>query len=222
MQNLPVHITIDSALYTKDPNSSKLGQNIVSHSIDMIDELGFEAFTFKKLGTRIGSNESSIYRYFESKHVLLVYLISWYWSWVEYTMVFSTSNIASPVERLEKCIYILTRKIDKDNDFSYINEINLGNIIISESSKAYHTKAVDKENKLGYFKTYKRVVQRVSDIVLEINPTYDFPHMLISTVIEGAHQQRYFSEHLPSLTDVKKGKDTVVNFYTHLVFRAIT
>lgn len=221
MQNLPVHITIDSALYTKDPNSSKLGQKIVSHSIDMIDELGFEAFTFKKLGARIGSNESSIYRYFESKHVLLVYLISWYWSWVEYTLVFSISNIASPRERLEKCIYILTREIDKDNDFSYINEINLGKIIISESSKAYHTKAVDKENKLGYFKTYKRVVQRVSDIVLEINPKYDFPHMLISTVIEGAHQQRYFSEHLPSLTDVKNGKDSVVNFYTDLVFRAI-
>jgi hypothetical protein len=65
------------------------------------------------------------------------------------------------------------------------------------------------------------VVQRVSDIVTEINPNFEFPHMLISTVIEGAHQQRYFSEHIPSLTDVEKGKDNIVTFYTDLVFKVI-
>ena len=108
-----------------------------------------------------------------------------------------------------------------DNSFTYVNEVTLGRIIIAEASKAYYTKDVDKENEKGYFKTYKRVVQRVSEIVLEINSTYEFPHMLISTIIEGAHQQRYFSEHLPSLTDVKEGNDTVVNFYTNLVFKAI-
>ncbi len=221
MKHLPIHIKIDERLYTKNPDSSELGRNIVSHSIEMIDALGFESFTFKKLGLEIGSNESSIYRYFESKHQLLVYLICWYWSWMEYQLVFATNNIECPKERLESAINILTRKIDVDNAFSYINEVVLGRIIIAESSKAYHTKDVDKENEKGYFKTYKRVVQRVSDIVLEINKSYEFPHMLISTIIEGAHQQRYFSEHLPSLTDVKKGKDTVVNFYTTLVFKAI-
>ena len=221
MEHLPIHIKIDEKLYTKNPDSSTLGRKIVSHSIEMIDALGFEAFTFKKLGAEIGSNESSIYRYFESKHQLLVYLICWYWSWVEYHLVFATNNIVCPKERLEAAIRILTRKIDVDNAFSYINEVILSNIIIAESSKAYHTKAVDKENEKGYFKTYKRVVQRVSDIVLEINSSYEFPHMLMSTIIEGAHQQRYFSEHLPSLTDVKKEEDAVVNFYTTLVFKAI-
>ena len=37
----------------------------------MIDALGFEDFTFKKLGQEIGSNESSVYRYFDSKHKLI-------------------------------------------------------------------------------------------------------------------------------------------------------
>jgi len=187
----------------------------------MIDELGFEAFTFKKLGERIGSNESSIYRYFESKHTLLVYLISWYWSWIEYRLVFATTNVTSPEEKLTRAIEILTQKVTEDNAFSFINEAILSRIIIAESSKAYHTKEVDIENEKGFYKTYKRVVQRVSEIVLEVNPKFEFPNMLISTVIEGAHHQRFFSKHLPSLTDVKEGENTIVEFYKHLVLKTI-
>jgi len=73
MQHMLRHIKINEGLFTKNPDSSKLGHKIISQSIEMIDELGFEAFTFRKLGVKIGSNESSIYRYFESKHALLVY-----------------------------------------------------------------------------------------------------------------------------------------------------
>jgi len=221
MENLQIHIVISDELYTKNPESSELGKKIVSRSIEMIDELGFETFTFKKLGQSIGSNESSIYRYFESKHMLLVYLICWYWSWVEYKLVFSTANIQSKEEKLITSIDILTRKVDVDNSFSDINEVILNRIIIAESSKAYHTKDIDSENEKGYYKVYKRVVQRVSNMVTDINSNFEFPHMLVSTVIEGAHQQRYFSKHLPSLTDVKEGKDTIVKFYTDLVFKVI-
>jgi len=134
---------------------------------------------------------------------------------------FSTLNIKSSSEKLQKAIEILTQEIIEDNSFSYINEVLLNKIIVSESAKVYHTKAIDIENEKGYYTTYKRVVQRVSDFVLEVNPSYEFPHMLISTTIEGAHQQRYFSEHLPSLTDVEKGKDNVVRFYLDLVFKTI-
>lgn len=221
MENLQIHIVISDELYTKNPESSELGMKIVSRSIEMIDELGFEAFTFKKLGQSIGSNESSIYRYFESKHILLVYLICWYWSWIEYQLVFATTNVKSTEEKLAAAIEILTRKTDVDNSFSYINEVILNRIIIAEASKAYHTKDIDSENEKGYYKAYKRVVQRVSNMVTDINPNFEFPHMLVSTVIEGAHQQRYFSKHLPSLTNVKAGKDTIIKFYTDLVFKVI-
>ena len=194
---------------------------IIENSIFLIDEIGFERFTFKKLGSKIGSNESSIYRYFESKHMLLVYLICWYWSWIEYKLVFATANIQSKEEKLSAAIEILTRKVDVDNSFSYVNEVILNRIIIAESSKAYHTKDIDTENEKGYYKVYKRVVQRVSNMVKEINGEFDCPQMLVSTVIEGAHQQRYFSEHLPSLTNVQEGKDTIVKFYNNLVFKVI-
>ena len=221
MEQLHLQIMISPELYTKNPDSSDLGKKIVSKSISMIDDLGFENFTFKKLGIEIGSNESSIYRYFESKHALLIYLINWYWSWIEYKIVFATLNINSPIEKLEKAIKILTEEVVEDNSFSYINEVILTKIIISESSKAYHTKEVDKENEKGFYKTYKNVVERVSSLVLEINPTFEYPHMLVSTVIEGAHHQRYFSKHLPSLTDFEEGKNNIACFYNDLVFKII-
>ena len=221
MEKLQLQISISSDLYTKNPESSVLGQKIVPKSIEMIEALGFEDFTFKKLGIEIGSNESSVYRYFDSKHALLLYLINWYWSWIEYKLVFSTLNVPSAHDRLEQAVLILTAEVTEDNSFSYINEVLLNKIIISESSKAYHTKAIDSENEKGYYKTYKRVVQRVSDLVTEINPSYEFPHMLISTVIEGAHHQRYFSKHLPSLTDFEEGKNNIVRFYTNLVFNSL-
>lgn len=218
MKNLHIQIEIGPELYSKNPDSSSLGQKIISKSIELIHEIGFEDFTFRKLGKLINSNESSIYRYFENKHTLLVYLTSWYWSWIEYKLVFATTNIESPNERLKKSIFILTQQIKEDNSFGYINEVLLSEIIFSESVKAYHTKSVDEENKRGCFKAYISVVQRVSNIVLEIRPAYNYPHMLISTVIEGAHQQNYFAEHLPKLTDASKDNEAITNFYSEMVF----
>ena len=218
MKNLHIQFEISPDLYSKNPDSSELGRNIISKSIELINEIGFEAFTFKKLGLLIESPESSIYRYFENKHILLIYLTSWYWTWTEYRLVFATTNINSPQERLKTSIDILTKPSLVDNPTSYVNEVLLCEIIFSESLKAYHTKNVDAENKKGFFKAYKSVVQRVSDIILEIDPKFEFPHMLISTVIEGAHQQKYFAEHLPTLTDITQEKNAISNFYTQLVF----
>ena len=95
-----IKIQVSPKIYLKDPETSTLGQNIIRESIHLIDEIGFEHFTFKKLGDRIQSNESSIYRYFENKHKLLVYLSSWYWGWMDYRITLATTNIADVRERL--------------------------------------------------------------------------------------------------------------------------
>ena len=107
-----VKITINEKLYVKDPETSALGKKIIEQSILLIDEIGFDNFTFKKLGEKISSNESSLYRYFENKHKLLVYLSSWYWSWMEYKLVFATNNISDPKEKLRKAITIITEKVE--------------------------------------------------------------------------------------------------------------
>ncbi len=186
-----------------------------------MDELGFESFTFRKLAVRIESTEASIYRYFESKHKLLLYLTNWYWSWMEYRLMFGMANILNPRERLSRAITLLTEQVDEDSNFSHINEVKLNRIVIAESSKAYQYKGVDDENKIGVFSGYKQLVATVSDVILELNGNYKYPHMLVSTVIEGAHIQRYFAEHLPKLTDEVTGEDAITEFYLDVTFKAI-
>ena len=214
-------IKVNEKIYLKDPESSDLGQKIIMGSIDLIHELGFESFTFRKLGQHINSTEASIYRYFESKHKMLLYLTSWYWGWMEYKLVFGLANIPSAEEKLVRAIGLLTEQVEEDSSFAHINEKKLNSIVVAESSKAYLTREVDQENKEGAFLGYKQLVARVSDIVLEINPTYKYPHMLISTVIEGAHLQSYFADHLPRLTDVISGENAIQDFYREMVLKAI-
>lgn len=216
-----IGIKVNDRIYLKDPESSDLGKSIISGGIDMIDEIGFEAFTFRKLAQQIGTTEASIYRYFESKHRLLIYLSCWYWRWMDYRLMLVTANIDSPKERLQRSVSLLVKQVEQDSDFSHINEVKLNRIIISESSKAYLNKHVDDENKDGFFLDYKQLVARVCQIIIEINPDYQYPHMLVSSVIEGAHLQRYFAEHLPRLTDVIDGEDSISEFFLKLVFKAI-
>jgi len=93
--------------------------------------------------------------------------------------------------------------------------------VIAESSKVYLTKNVDMDNSEGFYAGYTQLVNRVSEIVSEVNPMYKYPHMLVSTVIEGAHYQRFFAAHIPRLTDQLRGEDSTTSFFTDLVFNAI-
>jgi len=221
MIDLNVLIQVEEQLYVRNPAISKLGQKIITASIEMINTLGFEKFTFKKLSIKIQSTESSVYRYFENKHQLLLYLTSWYWNWMFYKIYMATVNIDSSIIKLKNAIDILTKDTKEDEAILYVNEILLNKIIITESSKAIHTKNVDKENENGCFESYKKVINKVADLVLEINPNFQYAHMLVATVIEGAQQQQYYINHLPSLTDNAKVEDTIATFYNEMVFKMI-
>jgi AcrR family transcriptional regulator len=209
-------IQINEKIYVKNPETSDLGKKILEQSILLIDEIGFDSFTFKKLGEKIGSNESSIYRYFENKHKLLVYLSSWYWSWMEYKLVFATANISDPKERLKIAITIVTEKITDDLNTAHINESVLNKIIIAEFTKTLHTKEVDQENKEGFFLIYKRVIARIVAIVSEVNPNYPYSKSLISSVVEGSLHQYFLKEHLKTITDCNE-IITPTDFYLNLV-----
>ena len=214
-------IAVNESIYLKDPLSSDLGRRLMTEAIELIRNGGFEDFTFKKLAGRIGSSEASIYRYFENKNKLLLYLTAWYWGWLEYKLVFATANIKSAVERLDLALEILTEPVDGEQYDTAFDLNKVYDIIITESSKSYLIKSVDEINKDGVYLGYKNCVQRVCDLVTEINPEFPYPHMLISTVIEGAHHQRYFAEHLPRLTDTSTQCDSVVDFYKKMVFRTV-
>jgi AcrR family transcriptional regulator len=215
-----VKIAINEKIYVKDPESSDLGKRIIKESILMINEMGFESFTFKKLGSRINSNESSIYRYFENKHKLLLYLTSWYWGWLEYQLVFETNSISDSKDKLNRSIEIITRKTKEDSAFSHINEVLLNKIVINEYSKSYLTTEVDEENKEGYFVIYKRLVNRISLAIQQVNPKYNYPSSLASTVVEGALHQHFLKEHFASITDCNK-EVTPSEYFINLVFNTL-
>ncbi|MFV8365086.1 TetR/AcrR family transcriptional regulator [uncultured Flavobacterium sp.] len=208
-------IQVNPKIYVKDPETSPLGKKIIEQSILLIDEIGFDNFTFKKLGEKIGSNESSIYRYFENKHKLLVYLSSWYWSWMEYKLVFATTNISDPTEKLKKAITIVTEKVTDDANTDHINEAILNKIIIAEFTKTVQTKEVDQENKEGFFLIYKRVINRIVGIIKEVNPEYPFAKSLVSTIVEGSLHQHFLTEHLKTITDCNESVSTT-EFYLNL------
>jgi len=213
-------ITINQKLYVKDPETSELGRKIIEQSILLIDEIGFELYTFKKLGERINSNESSIYRYFENKHKLLVYLSSWYWTWIEYNLVFATQNVSDSNQKLERAITIVTQNIDDDTNTSHINEEVLHRIVVSEFNKTFLTKEVDEENKEGFFMVYKRVIIRIIEIIQEINPEYQYAQSLASSVVEGALHQQYIKWHFKTITSFQPN-DNVSEFYIDLVKKAL-
>lgn len=215
-----VQVKISEKCFLKDPDSTDLGKKIIKNSIRLIDEIGFEGFTFKKLAKEIESTEASVYRYFENKHKLLIYLVSWYWNWLEYRLQFEMHNIESPERKLEIFIDAITRPIKMDDTFIHVDEVALHRIVISESAKAYLTKEVDVDNKEGYFVSFKRLVAKITEHIKTINPSYKYPAALVSTIIESAHNQRYFCDHLPSLSETKS-EGELSEFLKDLLFKTI-
>ena len=102
----------------------------------MIDSIGIESFTFKKLATEIGSAEKSIYRYFDNKHNLLLFLTSWYWEWVHYLIAVNTKNIEQPTKKLDIIIDNIVHATSENPLTEYINE-NRKSIFHKKNNKMY-------------------------------------------------------------------------------------
>ncbi len=218
-----LHIKMNEKLFIRDPEQTVLGKKIIQNSIQLVHSYGFEDFTFKKLAIEIGTTEAGIYRYFENKHRLLLYLADWYWSWIQFQVDFQTNNIDDSTIKLKKIIKLLATTVVDDDTTSYVNESILHKIIISEGSKAYLTKHVSEDNEDQLFKPYKDLCAKIATVILEYNPKYKFSKSLSSTIVEIAHFQNFFMNHLPSLTDFGGSRDdgNVVLFIENLVFSAI-
>ena len=207
--SIEIKISLNNGLYLKEPQDSKLGRKIIQYSIILIDEFGFEAFTFKKLAEKINSTEASIYRYFENKHILLLFLVNWYWEWVNYLIRINTINVDDPKRKLEIIIYSFVSASQENPSVDYVNESKLHNIVIAEGGKAYHTKEVDTENSKGFFSSYKQLATTVSQVISQINSDFKYPFALATNLFEMSNNHIYFARHLPRLTDITVEKDNV-------------
>lgn len=216
---------LSEKLFLRDPQETDLGRNIIRESIRMVDTMGFEDFTFKKLAKEINSTEASVYRYFDNKHKLLIYLIDWYWTWLEHQIDFHVNNIENPTERLKICLLKLSESKMFDPQVAYVDEPALQRIVSAEFEKTFLTKQVDADNKDGLFLPYKSLCKKVAAVVKEVNPSYEYPHSLISTVLIAVKHQLYYAEHLPSLSDIKYDPKLhhkkLDKFLTDLVFNTL-
>lgn len=201
---IDIKFDINKSMFNRDPQETELGKKILEHSILMIDDIGFEAFTFRKLALKIGSAEKSIYRYFENKHLLLLFLTSWYWEWVHYLIYINLKNITDPNKKLKIAISNLVKATSENPMNTYINENVLHKVVIKEGGKSYHIKGVDEENKAGLFLSYKTLVKLIAEIIEEINPDFTYSTSLASNLFEMSNHQIYFAEHLPKLTSLKQ------------------
>ena len=192
---------VNQSLFLKDPEGSTIGKAIVAKSIDLIYDVGFEQFTFKKLAQEINTTEATIYRYFSSKHKLLLYIMSWYWQYLEFLTKMRLSNVKNSKEKLELVLEIITYNFIPEDNLLDFNLDYLNAIVISESSKAYLVKEVDIINNDLAYTPLKNYCFYISKIIKEFQPDYEFPNSLASTLLETSHSQRFFSEHLNRLTD---------------------
>lgn len=218
-----VHVRMNERLFLRDPESSDLGRRIVRQSILLVNELGFEDVTFRKLAERLDTKEASIYRYFENKHRLLVYLVAWYWQWLDFQIVFQTNNLTDPRQKLERILGIL---LLTDLNQPLTNDIDiraLHSIVVKESSKAYLTHHVTEDNRQELFKPYKDLCERIAGVILDYRPDYPYARSRASSLIETAHFQTFFMENLPSLTDFSQPRDDakLTSFMKHLLFSSL-
>ena len=193
-----LQIKMNEKLFLRNPEETELGRKIIQCGIQLIHEIGFELFNFKKLAERIGTTEAGVYRYFENKHRLLFYVTTYYWSWLQYRVLFETNNIDNPEIKLKKVITLLAKTVEDDHKTLYVDESVLHQIIIAESSKTYLTKHVTEDNKELLFKPYKDLCTVIADIILIYNPKYKYPRTLATTLIEMAQYQIFFMYNVAS------------------------
>jgi AcrR family transcriptional regulator len=215
-----LEIKINEKLFLRDPNSTELGRKIVKHGIIMIEEIGLEDFTFKKLALSMETTEASIYRYFENKQLFLIYVVSWYWNWLEYLIIYKTNNLTDPIQKMDIVLDILLLNTqDYIDGGPEVDKRILHLLVIKESSKSYLTHQVQKYNEAQFFKPYKSLCNRIATILLEINPDYTYSKNLTSTLLLMARNLYFFMHNLPSLTDFSEQKEinNTKNFLMELV-----
>jgi hypothetical protein len=222
MRSSYIQVQIQDTLFIKDPTSSVIGKSILENGLILLGELGLEEFNFKKLALRISSTESTIYLYFENKHQFLAYLFNFYWAWMDLNVSFAITNIDSAKERLRRIINVLTKQVYNDVRTPYIDEEILQEVIAVESSKTFLSKNVDQENKSGYFIQYKKLVDRIADLIIELNPDYKYPNALVSTILESSFHQRFFGLHLPRLTNEMHIQERLEDFLMDLCLKTIS
>jgi AcrR family transcriptional regulator len=219
MDTLRSHVSLvfDKGLYTKDPMSSAIGQEIIRQSVEMISETGLDQFTFKKLAQQLHSTESTVYRYFQNKHQLATYLASYHWSQMEWRIAFATANIDNDQIRFENALKELCKWVKDDLESTYINEAKLQRMVLVSGFNTFLPLELGKTEKMAYTSSYNHLCGRIAQILIKSHRQCKYPEALATTIVESVHHQMYLQLHTPHLTDIKS-KDQQLYTFIHQLF----
>lgn len=219
---LSIHVPTE--LYLRNPEETELGRKIVSHSIPLLLELGFDKFTFKKLGERIGSPEASIYRYFSSKHQLLHYLNAWYWNWLRYLLKTRTANVTDPKRRLKMAISVLLDASKMDLSIPHIDEAKLHKVIVREGTKA----ELDDDSRRALAAAtqdgHAAFCEEFAELIRAYKRGYRAPKALVAMMIAAAHELVHIGENFPRRLEIKGSgakHDEFLTFLEDTLFRVL-
>lgn len=173
----------------------------------MMNGIGLEAFTFKKLAERMGSTEMTVYHYFANKQRLLQYYYQVYWLWLATYCQQEGRALKDPMERLRGDIRAICGLWPEDARAAQFDPRELRELVINEGSKSFLHKNVDSDNRLNLFKPYKDLCGHLASELKACSPRMRNARSFATTLVEMAHSLEFAMHHLPALTELSEKRD---------------
>ena len=211
----------DPALSLRDPEQTALGRSMLVGGLELMNEVGLEAFTFRKLALRLGSTEASLYKYFPNKHRLLQYYFQLYWLWLRQLCGREVERSLDPNDALRRSVEAICGVWPRDLPELQLDPRALRLLVIEEGMKSYLHKNVDADNAKRLFAPYKALSAFLAERLTACRRGVPMPRSFATTVIEMAHSLPFAMEHLPSLTELSSRKD-LRQLARHLLHRTVT
>ena len=212
----------DPGLALRD-TASPMGSRILAEGLVLMNDIGLEAFTFKKLAERIGCTEVTVYHYFANKQRLLQYYFQMYWLWLATHCQQEGKGLKDPVARLRGDIAAICGLWPADARAAQFDPAQLRELVISEGSKSFMHKNVDSDNKLKLFKPYKDLCAHIATEVKACSPRMRSSRSFATTLVEMAHSLEFAMHHLPALTELseKRERKQLAAFLTDMAERYV-
>ncbi len=214
------HLEPDASLSLRD-TGSPMGLRILAEGLELMNELGLEAFTFKKLAERIGCTEVTVYHYFANKQRLLQYYFQLYWLWLDTHCRQEGRSLKDPLERIHGDIRALCGIWPKEAMAAQLDPAVLRDLVINEGSKSFLHKNVDEDNRLKLFKPYKDLCAHIAGELKACSPRMRSARSFATTLVEMSHSLEFAMHHLPSLTElgVKRDRRKLADFLVDMTDR---
>ncbi len=183
-----LRLEVPAELFIKDPFSSELGAKIVEAAIQLINKIGYEDFTFKKLALSCKTTEATIYRYFHSKQQLLAYLCALYWSYTTLIIELEGEKLNSNSKKqLGSLLQILSNNVELKSLSNTLLIEELFRLVIKQWPKVNHLDGEQNTYLNDAVNAYKKVTQLFANVLHTIQPKLRYSLVYADTIVMAIH-----------------------------------